>query len=79
MSKNICLTVWTVRRGQKQKSTGMTALEWIAVAGCGALILLQEAGILSMGSEIADFSASAGCALLAAALILSAGRDSREN
>ena len=75
----ICLAVWTVRRGQKQKSTVMTALEWIAVAGCGALILLQEAGILSMGSEIADFSASAGCALLAAALILSAGRDSREN
>ena len=75
----ICLAVWTVRRGQKQKSTVMTALEWTAVAGCGVLILLQEAGILSMGSEIADFSASAGCALLAAALILSAGRDSRED
>ena len=56
----------------------MTALEWTAVAGCGVLILLQEAGILSMGSEIANLAASAGCALLTAALILSAGRDSRE-
>ncbi len=74
----ICLGIWTVRRGQKQKSAVMTALEWIAVTGCGVLILLQEAGILSMGSEIANFAASAGCALLAAALILSAGRDSRE-
>ena len=74
----ICLAVWTVRRGQKQKSAVMTALEWTAVAGCGVLILLQEAGILSMGSEIANLAASAGCALLTAALILSAGRDSRE-
>ena len=75
----ICLAVWTMRREQKQKSAVMTALEWTAVAGCGALILLQEAGILSMGSEIANFAASSGCALLTAVLILSTGRDSREN
>ncbi len=75
----ICLAVWTIRREHKQKSAVMTVLEWTAVAGCGALILLQEAGILSMGSEIADFAASVGCALLAAALILSSGKDSREN
>ncbi len=74
----ICLAIWTVRRGEKQKSAVMTALEWAAVTGCGVLILLQEAGILSMSSEIANLAAAAGCALLAAVLILSAGKDSRE-
>ena len=74
----ICLAVWTVRRGQKQKSAVMTALEWAAVTGCGVLILVQEAGVLSMGGEIANLAAAAGCAVLASALILSAGRDSRE-
>ena len=74
----ICLAIWTARRGQKQKSAVMTALEWAAVTGCGALILLQESGILTMSSEIANLAAAAGCALLTAVLILSAGKDSRE-
>lgn len=74
----ICLAIWTVRRGRKQKSAVMTALEWAAVTGCGALILLQEAGVLAMNSEIANLAVAAGCALLTAVLILSAGRDSRE-
>lgn len=72
------LTVWTIRRGKKEKSAGLTALEWATVIAGGAVILLLEGGILFPENTIAEIGISSGCALLAAVLILFAGKDSRE-
>ena len=78
LAEIIVLAIWTVRRGRKQKNAGLTAMEWAAVTACGAVLLIQDAGILSPGSGIARLAISVGCAILSAALILSAGKDSRE-
>ena len=74
----IALAVWTVRRGRKQKSAGLTALEWAAVLACGAVAVILEAGIFSLGSEPANLATITGCAILSATLVLFAGKDSRE-
>lgn len=72
------MTVWTIRRGRKQKNAAMTAVEWLAFLGCCTVIILQDAEVLSMGSRIANLVVSIGCSILNAVLILSAGKDSRE-
>ena len=74
----ICFFVWSVRRHRKQKSPGLTAIEWGAVISCGALIFLQNAGIIILRNDMANIAASAGLTLLMGALILGAGRDNRE-
>ena len=72
------LAVWSVRRGRKQKSAGLTALEWAAVIVCNAVILIIDAGIVTPGTVIVNIAVSAGCAVLSAVMILFAGKDSRE-
>ena len=74
----VTMAIWTVRRGRKHKNAAMTLLEWTAILACGVISILQDADILSMGSSIADLAVTAGCSVLSAALILSAGKDSRE-
>ena len=73
----LCLLVWSIRREKTQKSAAMTALEWLAVLSCGSVIVLQTAGILSVGSSIGDLAVLAGCGLLGMILVLLAGKDSR--
>lgn len=72
------MIVWTVRRGRKQKNAVMTALEWLAILACSVIHLLQDSGTLSMGTQIVNLVVTLGCSALTAALILSAGKDSRE-
>jgi len=74
----IVMAIWTVRRGRNHKNAAMTILEWLAITACGVISILQDAGVLSMGSSIANLAVAAGCSILIAALILSAGKDSRE-
>ena len=74
----IVMAIWTVRRGRNHKNAAMTILEWLAITACGIISILQDAGVLSMGSSIANLAVAAGCSILIAALILSAGKDSRE-
>ncbi len=73
----LCLLVWSIRRGKRTKTAVLTILDWAAVLACETVIVLQDMAILSMGSEIADLAARAGCALLAMVLTLIAGKDSR--
>ena len=72
------MAVWTVRRGRKHKNAAMTIMEWLTLLACGIICILQDAEVLSMGSRIANLAVTVGCSILAAALILSAGKDSRE-
>lgn len=72
------MAIWTVRRGRKHKSAGMTLLEWLAILACSVISILQDLQVMSMGSPIANLAAAAGSSALTAALILSAGKDSRE-
>ena len=72
------MAIWTVRRGRKQKNAAMTALEWLAILACCVISLLQDMGILTMGSSIANLVVTIGCSILITALILSAGKDSRD-
>ena len=74
----ICMWIWTVRRGKKEKSAGLTIPEWVAAIACGAVILLQEAKVLSLDSPIANLAVTVGCGLLGLTLILMAGKDSRD-
>ena len=74
----VTMAIWTVRRGRKHKNAAMTLLEWTAILACGVISILQDANILTMGSSIANLAVTAGCSVLSAALILSAGKDSRE-
>ena len=74
----VVMGIWTVRRGKRQKSAVMTALEWTGILACCAIIILQDAGVVSMGREITNLVVTLGCSILTAALILSAGKDSRE-
>ncbi len=72
------MAVWTVRREKKHSGPVLTALECLAVLGCCTVSILQDAEILTTGSEIGNLAIAAGCSVLAAAIILSAGKDSRE-
>ena len=74
----VVMAIWTVRRGRKQKNAVMTALEWLAILACCAINVLQDAGVFSMGRQIADLIVTLGCSILTVSLILSAGKDSRE-
>ncbi len=74
----VVMAIWTYRRGRKQKSAVLTALEWAAILACCTVALLQDSGILTMGSQMTNLVITAGCSILTAALILSAGKDSRE-
>ena len=73
----LCLAIWTARRGRKTKNAGLTILDWLAVIACGAVMILQDAGVLPLGSGIADLAARCGCAVLSMVLILITGKDSR--
>ena len=73
----IPLAVWSVRRERTQKGYLMAVLEWMAVAGCGTVMIMIRAGVLSAGSEPGDFAVLIGCALLSVLLVLLAGKDSR--
>ena len=55
-----------------------TAAEMTAVAACLVLNILTTKGILSAGSNIADFTVKMGSALLAMILTLIAGSDVRK-
>ena len=74
----VVMAIWTVRRGRKQKNAVMTAFEWMAILACSAINILQDIGILSMGREIGNLVVTLGCSILTVAMILSAGKDSRE-
>lgn len=74
----ICMGIWTARRGRKEKNAGLTIPEWAAAIACGIVIILQEAGILSLSSEIANLAVAAGCGALGMTLILMTGKDSRD-
>ncbi len=72
------MAIWTIRRGKRQKNAALTMLEWAAILACGVICILQDIRVLSMGSPIVNLIVTAGCCILTAALILSAGKDSRE-
>ena len=74
----LCMGIWTVRRGRKEKSAGLTIPEWVAATACGVVIILQEAEVLSLDSPIANLAVTVGCGLLGMTLILMTGKDSRE-
>ncbi len=69
--------VWTARRIRTQKSAVFTAAEWIAVLTCETVMVLNTAGVLSIGSGIGDLVMLAGCTVLCTVLILLCGKDSR--
>ena len=69
--------VWTERRIRTQKSAVFTAAEWIAVLTCETVMVLNTAGVLSIGSGIGDLVMLAGCTVLCTVLILLCGNDSR--
>ena len=70
-------TVIAERPGRTQKSTAFTVLEWVIAVGCGIVMVLHTAGILTVGSAAADTAVNAGCTILSMLLILLAGKDSR--
>ena len=74
----VAMAIWTARRGQKQKNIAMTLFEWLAILACYVISILQDIGVLTMGSHIADLVVTGGCSVMSAALIMSAGKDSRE-
>lgn len=73
----LALGVWSRRPGRTQKSTAFTVLEWVIAVGCGIVMVLHTAGILTVGSAAADTAVNAGCTILSMLLILLAGKDSR--
>ena len=74
----MCLIIWTVRRTKICRMPLRTAAEMSAVIACLALNILTTKGILSAGSNIADFAVNMGSALLAMILTLIAGGDVRK-
>ena len=78
LSELVVMAIWTVRRGRKQKNAVLTALEWLAILACCGISVLQDLEVLTMGSPIANLAVTVGCSMVTAALILSAGKDSRE-
>jgi hypothetical protein len=74
----LCLVIWTVRRIRICRMPLRTIADLTAVTACIALNILTTVGILSAGSEIADFAVKMGSALLAMVLTLIAGGDVRK-
>ena len=72
------LVLWTVRRARIRPGAGRIAADFTAEGLCFAMIVVTTEGVLSAGSTIGDLAAVAGCAVLAAALALIAGGDSRK-
>ena len=72
------MMIWTVQRGRKQKNAGMTALEWLGIAVCCVVVLLIDQGKLSIARPIVELTVITGCSSMMTALILSAGKDSRD-
>ena len=73
----LCLIIWTVRRARICRMPLRTAAEMTAVTACLVLNILTTMGVLSAGSEIADFAVEIGSALLAMILTLITGSDVR--
>ena len=73
----LCLIIWTVRRARICRMPLRTAAEMTAVTVCLVLNILTTMGVLSAGSEIADFAVEIGSALLAMILTLITGSDVR--
>ncbi len=74
----LCLVIWTVRRIRICRMPLRTIADLTAVTACITLNILTTVGILSAGSEIADFAVKMGSALLAMILTLIAGGDVRK-
>lgn len=74
----LCLVIWTVRRIRICRMPLRTIADLTAVTACITLNILTTVGILSAGSEIADFAVKMGSALLAMSLTLIAGGDVRK-
>ena len=74
----LCLVIWTVRRIGICRMPLRTIADLTAVAACITLNILTTAGVLSAGSDIADFAVKIGSALLAMILTLIAGGDVRK-
>ena len=74
----LCLVIGTVRRIRICHMPLRTIADLTAVTACVAVNILTTVGVLSAGSDIADFAVKIGSALLAMILTLIAGSDVRK-
>ena len=74
-----CMILWIIRRAKNMRAPGRTIADLLAAGVCIAVNLLTAKGVLSAGSEIADFAVKTGSALLLMMLTLMVGGDVRKS
>ncbi len=72
-----CASVWSVRRSGQIRMTARTIIDLTAICICIAVNLITSTHLLTVGSEIADFTVKTGSAALMLILTLMIGGDLR--
>ena len=72
-----CLVIMLIRRSRIHSDPGRTILDLLCVGSCIAMNLITAEKILSIGSEIGDYAAKTGSALLMLSITLIVGGDLR--
>ena len=74
-----CMVIWSVRRIKKYNTPGRVTADLLTAGICAAVNLVTSMGILSAGSEIADFAVTTGSTMLLLMLTLISGGDLRKS